>query len=392
VTVQSGTHLYLVGGVGADGAVLGSTAETNMTLDGNFVPWFEGPALPEARAEAAFATLGGVPYVIGGVNAAGEPTTTVYIGVIEDGRLTGWALADGQEGRPDLTLPAPLAGASAATAPNGIWLLGGRTAEGITNGVWRTVLPEGSIALGPWEEMTDLSLPGARMDAAAAFVGEYLYVMGGNGTGGTATSSVFRLHVVEGEPAVNEATGEADGWTEAPRDQQIPAPRARAAAFNASGTVYLIGGVDDNDDLQFSTLWAIPDTAGDLSWHYLDQSNLTENRADAAPAVVGAFAFLFGGEGDDGVVDSTFRGDISPEPPFFRLGILGATLPGLSIKGEIGQQIGYINAMTVGMINFGLLVAIGVAFSHKKQTLRLFEKVSRGRFKAPREDSFTPGT
>ena len=69
----------------------------------------------------------------------------------------------------------------------------------------------------------------------------------------------------------------------------------------------------------------------------------------------------------------------------------GATLPGLSIKGEIGQQLGYINAMTVGMINFGLLIAIGVAFSHKKQTLKLFEKVSRGRFKAPPEDEFVPG-
>ncbi len=106
---------------------------------------------------------------------------------------------------------------------------------------------------------------------------------------------------------------------------------------------------------------------------------------------MGATAFIIGGEGPDGAVADAFRGDISPKPPFFRLGLFGATLPGLSIKGEIGQQLGYINAMTVGMINFGLLVAIGVAFSHKKQTLKLFEKVSRGRFKAPPEDEFVPG-
>ena len=35
-------------------------------------------------------------------------------------------------------------------------------------------------------------------------------------------------------------------------------------------------------------------------------------------------------------------------------------MPALSIKGEVGQQIGYINAMTVGVINFIILVILGV--------------------------------
>jgi hypothetical protein len=48
--------------------------------------------------------------------------------------------------------------------------------------------------------------------------------------------------------------------------------------------------------------------------------------------------------------------------------------------------------MTVGMINFALLVIIGIAYSHQRQTLKLIEKVSRGRFKAPPEDEFVPGT
>ena len=176
-----------------------------------------------------------------------------------------------------------------------------------------------------------------------------------------------------------------------PNGQTLPAPRARASYFNASGTIYVVGGVDDQNALQYTTLWAIADSTGALKWHYLDQSNLTEPRADATSALVGATAFIIGGEGPNGLVDSTYRGVISPKAPFLRLGILGATLPGLSIKGEIGQQLGYINAMTVGMINFGLLVAIGIAFSHRKQTLQLFEKVSRGRFRAPREDEYVPG-
>ena len=391
VAVQSGTHLYLVGGTAPDGSVIPGTLETATTLDGNFIPWFDGPALPEPRTEAAYASLAGVPFIIGGLDAAGNATTTAYIGILEDGALTGWALADGQEGRPDLTLPTPISGAAAATATNGLYLFGGRTADGVSNGVWRAVYPTvDAISVGGWEEMTDLALPAPRADAVAAIVGEHAYVIGGT-DGERASRSVFRLDFAGAEPAVNEATGAAEGW-QTLDGSAIPAPRARVASFVASGTIYLIGGVDGSGDPQFTTLWAIPNTAGDLSWHYLDQSNLTETRVDSSTALVGATAFVIGGEGPDGLVDSTFRANISPEPPFYRLGILGATLPGLSIKGEIGQQLGYINAMTVGMINFALLVAIGVAFSHQRQTLQLFEKVSRGRFKAPREDEFTPGT
>jgi N-acetylneuraminic acid mutarotase len=394
-TVQSGTNLYLVGGTRADGSVSPLTYQTSVTLDGNFQPWFEGPALPEPRAEAAYVSFSGVPYVIGGLDAAGKPTDTVFVGQLEKGALTGWLLSDGQNGTVDLTLPVPVAGAAAAASPNGMWLVGGRTADGLTTAVYNAQLdsptPPTPPKLQPWEEETGVPLPAGRADAAATFNGDYLYLFGGTGSTG-ATSSVYRLFIVQGIPHPNEASGQPEGWIEATGGQRIPAPRARASFFNASGTMYLVGGVDETGAPQFSTLWAIADTSANLSWHFLDQSNLTESRASASAALVGATAFIIGGEGPEGAVADAFRGDISPRPPFFRLGLFGATLPALSIKGEIGQQLGYINAMTVGMINFGLLVAIGVAFSHKRQTLKLFEKVSRGRFTAPPEDDFVPGS
>ena len=61
---------------------------------------------------------------------------------------------------------------------------------------------------------------------------------------------------------------------------------------------------------------------------------------------------------------------------------------GLSIKGEIGQQLGYINAFGVGLTNFALLIVVGIAFSHKAATMRFIERLSRGRFRAPRTDEF----
>ena len=104
-----------------------------------------------------------------------------------------------------------------------------------------------------------MPLPAPRADAAASFAGDYLYILGGTGLNG-ATTSVYRLFIVQGKPAPNPITNEPEGWFTAPASQQIPAPRARASFFNASGTMYLIGGVDATGALQFTTLWAIADS------------------------------------------------------------------------------------------------------------------------------------
>ncbi len=193
VAVQSGTNLYLVGGTLADGTVNPTTYATSVTLDGNFHPWTEGPALPEPRSGAAYASLAGVPYVIGGMDASGNATTTVFIGVLEKGALTGWQPADGKDGRPDLTLPTPISGASAAASVDGIWLLGGRTDEGISNAVLRAQIPAGGVSPGAWEDAgVPLRVPVA--DAAATFAGDYLFLFGGMDAGG-ATAEVQRLWV-----------------------------------------------------------------------------------------------------------------------------------------------------------------------------------------------------
>lgn len=391
IGVQSGANIYLVGGTDASGNIIPGTLATKVSEDGNFSPWTDGPALPEPRRGAAYTSLSGVPYIIGGLGPDGAPTDTVYIGVLDAGVLTGWALADGTDGHPDLKLPTPIAGASAVATPQGLWLFGGRTADGLVDTVLRSKLDTSKVppTLQAWEEQKDTPLPMPRADAVGAVVGNYLYVIGGFGPT-SATNSVYRMTLKDGDPVISEGQTMAAGWTMLPPSQNIPATRARAASMNANGTIYLIGGVDADGNLQYSTLWAIGNAAGDLTWHYLDQSNLTVPRAGSASALVGATAFIFGGQGPDGAVDGSFRADISPKAPFLRLGILGATLPGLSIKGEIGQQLGYINAMTVGMINFALLVLIGIAFSHRKQTLHVIEKITRGRFKAPREDEYTP--
>jgi hypothetical protein len=83
------------------------------------------------------------------------------------------------------------------------------------------------------------------------------------------------------------------------------------------------------------------------------------------------------------VVASSVRANTSPLSPFFQLGLVGATVPGMTIQGEIGQQLGYLNAAGVGTVDFILLILIGVAFAHKAQTRaligRIFHRGPRGR-------------
>ena len=61
-----------------------------MGEDGNFLPWVAGPALPEPRTDAAVVSMTGVPYIIGGLDAAGKPTDTVFMATVEDGEVSGW--------------------------------------------------------------------------------------------------------------------------------------------------------------------------------------------------------------------------------------------------------------------------------------------------------------
>ena len=64
-------------------------------------------------------------------------------------------------------------------------------------------------------------------------------------------------------------------------------------------------------------------------------------------------------------------------------------MPALSIKGEIGQQLGYIVAGSAGAGGLILLIIIGWMFSHRRETFRFFQWISRGRFTAPPDDEYT---
>lgn len=383
-TFASGENLWVVGGETASGPTA-SVMSTSVS-QANLAPWQEGPALPEARVDAIVLNLSGTPYVIGGSGPDGNPTDTVFQGTVEEGILTGWEAAE------DLKLPVPLADLAGVPAGTGLYLFGGRTADGLSSATYRAHLTtSGNIQLEPWVEVTELPLPEARADATAVASGGAVYVLGGEGPEGT-TDTVFYLGLdTHGDPVIDHDTDRPLGWGVSvgqSASAALPVPRRDHTSFVNSGVVYVIGGRDADGQLAQTNFWTVPN-AGDgtiSEWLSLDATNLPAPRAGAATAAVASTAFLIGGDAGDALSASTYRADLAPSAPFFRLGLFGMTVPALSIKGEIGQQLGYLVAAGAGTGNLVLLIVVGWAFSHRAESYRFMSWASRGRFRAPPDE------
>ena len=154
----------------------------------------------------------------------------------------------------------------------------------------------------------------------------------------------------------------------------------------------MIGGTDADGKAVATNYWTVPNATNGLisGWTMLDATNLPQPQSLAAPAVSGSAAFLIGGsDANGGDLTTILRANLAPAPPFFRLGAFGVTVPALSIKGEIGQQLGYIVAGSAGGGGLVFLIVLGWMFSHRRESFRFFQWISRGRFKAPPEDDYT---
>jgi len=160
----------------------------------------------------------------------------------------------------------------------------------------------------------------------------------------------------------------------------LPVARTNAMGWGSSGGLYLVGG-NDGTSSRPEAYWAVPDSEGNIpEWKHRDVSDLPAPGLEgAAPLLTGPNIVLIGGasNGPEGaqVLASSVRASLAPQAPFFQLGILGATVPALKIEGEIGQQLGYMNAALVGTVNFIILLIIGWAFAHKERSRAFFERI-----------------
>lgn len=368
--VQVGTKLFYIGG--SDGQAAQSTVWVAEAVSvGNFDVWKDGPALPEPRSDASVLSVSGTIYVIGGYDAAGAPTTTVFSLTPDPqtGAIGDWTPVE------DLPLKEARAGAAGAVASDGILLIGGIGPSGPVATTWKSVLDDKGV-LGAWEDQA--SLPRAQAEANAAVIGDFVWVWGGrdaNGPVGAVQRGSLGLAAAEGLPE-NEDEGKVIQWAVSD-EANLPAARSDAAGWSANGTLYSVGG-EGPDGPATELYWAIPTTGGDIpQWSHLDVSDLPNGLVGASPVVTGPNVILVGGATAEGPIAMSARANVAPQSPFFQLGLVGATVPGLKIEGEIGQQLGYLNAAGAGTVNFVILLLIGWGFAHKEQARGLVRRVLR---------------
>jgi N-acetylneuraminic acid mutarotase len=372
--LQVGSQILYIGG--SDGKTAQSTVYVARTVGtGNFDAWSAGPPLPEPRANASVAFVAGSIYVIGGSDATGAPTKTVFVlsPDSQTGQLGQWTTAD------NLALPEGRTKAAIAITTDGLLVIGGSSADGPVATTWKTRL-NSKGALGAWS--TEQPLVSPQTDATAVLIGDYLWVYGGSnasGPVGAVQRGAFGLKAAEGLPT-NPNEGKLIRW-DINNQANLPVARTNASGWGANGALYLTGG-DDGSGPQSQMYWAIPTTNGDLpEWKHLAVSDLPAP-VEGAPAVIsGPNVIMVGGASSGStVLASSYRANTAPQPPFFQVGLVGATVPGMKIDGEIGQQLGYLNAALVGTIDFIILILIGVAYAHKAQARAIIGRVlHRGR-------------
>ncbi|HSW42087.1 MAG TPA: hypothetical protein VLM76_06230 [Patescibacteria group bacterium] len=370
--VAAGRETLLVGG--SDGTVAqDGVFATVIRPDGNIDGWTAGAPLPAPRAGAAAVFFAGSAYVIGGADAGGAPTDTVFVGTPDaaSGKIMTWEASE------DLKLPAPRADATAVVTGEGILLVGGRDAGGPVASVWQAPLRAATGVLQPWRE--NASLPAARTGAAAAILGTHLFVYGGEDADGP-TGTVLRGEISAEAETVGQVTGFSP--TEAAAAlASLPQPRRGAIGFVSGGTLYYVGGEGGAGELY----WTIPDADGNLpGWTTLAQSALPADLqlADAAPIVAAGHAFLVGGTAAGVATQGIARASLAPPQPFFRVGLFYVLVPALGIGGEVGQQLAYLVAAGVGTTNFALLIFIGYLYNHPGKATALLDRIRNRRRRA----------
>ncbi len=358
--IQSGTTLLYIGG--SDGKTAQDTTYVSKVSGaGNFDKWTNGPNLPAPRSDAGVVYSGGKIYVVGGFGADGKATTTTYVLTpdAQTGELGEWQTSE--EAKVALDLPAPLAGAVLIAGSDGLFLIGGTDGTRPGDTVYKSTFDKtglpGKWTAQPGKLFTPVS------DASAAIIGAFMWVYGGSMADGTVTATVQR-----GQFGVNDQATQVIQFGVANGKVNLPAPRADFSGFAANGNLYAVGGTDGKTP-QRTVFWGVPTSDGNIpEWKNLPTSDLPETgNAGGAPLILGPNAIVIAGTNTKGVSQASIRANIAPSEPYFQVGLFGATVPALKIDGEIGQQLGYLAANTVGIINFALFVAIGVAWAHRPQ-------------------------
>ncbi len=230
--------------------------------------------------------------------------TAVILILLAGAALAGWFFANSNETTAEAepyTLveltdnwwegrPLPTAVAHAALAPFGLdlYLLGGETAEGITDTVWIYDTTEHT-----WKE--GAQKPTAVADASAVELGGIIYVPGGRLPDGRPTN------VVEAYSPAQDAWGSI---------ASLPENVSGGLTLSDGGLLYLIGG--QNQENVLNTVFRF-DPGSNAGWQPLP--NMTQARAWPAGGVIAGKLYVVGGWDGEKELDSCETLNLNADNP-----------------------------------------------------------------------------
>ncbi|MDP2790124.1 MAG: chitobiase/beta-hexosaminidase C-terminal domain-containing protein [Rectinemataceae bacterium] len=174
--LRHGAWLYRIGGLDESSLISASTRMASVDSSGNMGTWQDTAPLPLGTRHGAALAAGNLVYVFGGRTDGGLVSTIYFTSMnAADGTL---GFGAGRRWESNLR-PLPEARAYAACVLHDGWifLIGGEIASGATNSIIRARLyQDGQV--GQWYKSAQV-LPDAFWGAAAAVLGNRLYVAGG---------------------------------------------------------------------------------------------------------------------------------------------------------------------------------------------------------------------
>ena len=163
-------------------------------------------ALPEARTNLSLVAYNGYLYAIGGQNASGTITNTVYVAKLgANGEPRLWHPTNPNQSSwvywyKDADLTSPRADFTATAYNNRLYLIGGRTTSGVVSTVQISdISPTGT--LGSWTNST--SLPSNLYGHGAAIYNDRIYTVGGASSVGSQPLTNVRYNKINADGSLN---------------------------------------------------------------------------------------------------------------------------------------------------------------------------------------------
>ncbi len=290
-----GTTLYVVGGSGASGSDLLTIESAQLTPDGVLGSFSlaSGIGTTSARHSAASAIARDRWFLVGGSSDTGELASVEHGGIDNNGALAAFATLATQP------LAAPRAEAGTVTIGDRLYYIGGAD---LTTLAYRTdvdsavVQPDGS--LGPFALASGVSVTATRLGAITAVIGDYVYLIGGMQVTGP---SYYGVTTVERAPI--SADGTLGTFSPYPASNLVLG-RGFANGLIVGDKLYVLCGIGNGAQANISLEVATIGADGELGTFSSIPTNTNRTNyqhANANVAVLGDYAYIFGGSDGSGI-------------------------------------------------------------------------------------------